>query len=457
MSKPEPFVRIVVIDDDQQSLSLVSAALEQEGVRIFRAADPAEGLELVRRERPQIVLSDLMMPKMSGMEVLEQIIDQDPSTDVILMTAYYSTESAVEAIQKGACDYLNKPLAIERLQERVGRLIAEARARQKADALDGELLQAHSFQGMIGRSPLMHDVFARVRRIAPHFRTALLTGQTGTGKELAARALHDLSPVAKGPFAVCNCAALAENLVESELFGYARGAFTGANQDKMGLFEFAHGGTLLLDEIGEMPLAIQAKLLRAVQHQEVQRLGSPTARKVNVRIVAATNRDLRSSVAAKEFRDDLFYRLSMVEIRLPSLAERKEDLPLLLRHFVDHFASQYNKPIDGLTRRAGMLLTRHSWPGNVRELENVVGYAAMMARSSLIDVHDLPQLVVSGAPAAPPHDPYPMVSIEEIQRLHARRVLEKVGGDKLMAAQILKVSRATLYRLLAEKARGEPG
>ena len=293
---------------------MVSAALEQEGVEILTADDPEQGLKIVREEQPQIVLLDLMMPKMSGMEVLERIIDEDPSIDVILMTAHYSTESAVEAIQKGACDYLNKPLLIERLEERVGRLIADARARRKADALEDELLEAHCFQGMIGRSPLMREVFARVRRIAPHFRTALLTGQTGTGKELVARALHELSPVAKGRFVVCNCAALAENLVESELFGYVRGAFTGANQDKTGMFEHAQGGTLLLDEIGEMPPPVQAKLLRAVQEKEVQRLGSPIIRKVNVRIVAATNRDLRSSLGEKHFREDLFYRLSMVEI-----------------------------------------------------------------------------------------------------------------------------------------------
>ena len=450
MTKTEPNITILAIDDDRQCLALVEAALEQDGVEILTADDPEHGLEIARQRRPQIVLLDLMMPKVSGMEVLERLVEHDPATDVILMTAYYSTESAVEAIQKGACDYLNKPLVIDRLQERVGRLIAEARVRQMADRLDEQLLEAHCFQGMIGRSPLMHEVFARVRRIAPHFRTALVTGPTGTGKELVARALHDLSPVTRGPFVVCNCAALAENLVESELFGYVRGAFTGANQDKTGLFEYAQGGTLLLDEIGEMPPPIQAKLLRAVQQQEVQRLGSPMVRKVNVRIVAATNRELRSSVTEKTFREDLFYRLSMVEIKLPTLAERKEDLPLLIRHFVEYFAGQYGKPITGLTRRAEMALNRHPWPGNVRELENVIGYAAMMTQSSKIDVHDLPQLAGNGGTAA--EGAYPMVSVDEIQRIHARRVLEEVGGDKVMAAQILEVSRATLYRLLSERA-----
>jgi DNA-binding NtrC family response regulator len=385
------------------------------------------------------------------MDVLERIMEEDPSTNVILMTAYYSTESAVEAIRKGACDYLNKPLRIDQLRERVGQLIGEARARQRASELDEELIQAHSFRGIIGRSPVMQEVFSRVSRIAPHFRTALLTGQTGTGKELAARALHDLSPVAKGPFVVCNAAALPENLVESELFGNMRGAFTGANQDKAGMFEHAHGGTLFLDEIGEMPLPIQAKLLRAVQQQEVQRLGSSVARKVNVRIVAATNRDLRASVANKEFREDLFYRLSMVEIRLPRLAERKEDLPLLLRHFVERFSEQYGKPIDGLTRRAEMVLNRHHWPGNVREVENVIGYAAMMAHGSRIDVQDLPELVAKAALDVPTGGEYPMVCVDEIQKLHARNVLERVGGDKVAAAQVLKVSRATLYRLLADR------
>ena len=445
---PAGNVVLVAIDDDPQSLALVSAALEQDGLEIVTVDDPVRGLEIVRRRRPQIVLVDLMMPKISGLELLERIVETDPATDVILMTAHYSTESAVEAIQKGACDYFNKPISIERLQERVDRLIGEARHRQKANVLDQELIVTYCFEGIIGRSPLMIDVFARIRRVARFFRSALLTGASGTGKELVARALHKLSSAAAGPFVVCNCAAIAENLVESELFGHTRGSFTGATQDKMGLFEYANNGTLLLDEISEMPLAAQAKLLRAVQQQEVQRVGSPAVRKVNVRIVAATNRDLRKAVALKEFREDLFFRLAMVEIALPPLAERKEDLPLLTRHFVDYFARQYGKPVEGLTRRAEAVLARYQWPGNVRELENVIGSACMMTDSARIDVQDLPESLVAIADDRTLGG-HPLVSLDRMSRIHARRVLEQVGGDKIEAAQILGVSRATLYRLLA--------
>jgi len=241
-----------------------------------------------------------------------------------------------------------------------------------ATQLDQQMVDTFQLEGIVGRSPLILDVFDAIRRVALHFRTALITGETGTGKELAAHALHRLSPVSDKTFAVCNCSALVETLFESELFGHVRGAFTGATQDKVGLFEYAHQGTVFLDEIGDMPLAGQAKLLRVLQNQEVQRVGSPAIRKVDVRFVAATNQDLRALVREHRFREDLYYRLSMVEITLPRLVDRKEDLPLLERYFIEKFATQYNKPIRGMTRRARALLGRRDWPGNVRELENVI-------------------------------------------------------------------------------------
>lgn len=444
-------VTLIVVDDDPQSLALVTAALKREELEIVTEEDPRNALDLVRRRRPQIALVDLMMPHISGMELLDRILEIDPSIDVILMTAHYSTESAVEAIRKGACDYMNKPLSLGKLRERVDALVAEAKRRDKAQLLDEQLLDAYRFQGIIGRSPLMLEVFARIRRVAPHYRTALVTGATGTGKELAAKALHELSPIASGPFVVCNCAAIPENLVESELFGHMKGAFTGAVADRSGMFETAHGGTLFLDEIGEMPAPAQAKLLRAVQSQEIQRVGSSAVRKVNVRIVCATNRDLRSLAAEKAFREDLYYRLSMVELKLPSLAERMEDLPLLLRHFIDHFSAKYGKAIDGATRRMEAALARHRWPGNIRELENVIGYACMVTDSVQIDVPDLPDSFLS-VPQASGATQVELVTVDEIQRLHARRVLEYLGNDKVRAAEILGVSRATLYRLIADAA-----
>jgi transcriptional regulator with PAS, ATPase and Fis domain len=283
----------------------------------------------------------------------------------------------------------------------------------------------------------------------------LITGPTGAGKELVARALHRRSPSSANTLAVCNCSAIVETLFESELFGHVRGAFTGATQDKVGFFEYANGGTLLLDEIGEMPLVTQAKLLRVLQSNEIQRVGSPAARRVDVRVVAATNRDLRAMVAARQFREDLYYRLSMVEIQLPSLAERKEDLPLLERFFLERFAAQYKKPVRGLTRRAQALLARYHWPGNIREMENVLGNACMMAEGDAIDVHDLPERLRS-APGPGPDEmdstDKDMSSLEAVQRRHTLRVLDAVKGNKTRAAEILGISRATLYRLLQEGA-----
>jgi DNA-binding NtrC family response regulator len=335
------------------------------------------------------------MPHMSGMEVLERIMEIDPATDVILITAHYSSESAVEAIKKGASDYLNKPVSIRPLRDRIGKLVEEARKWRRSLELEDELRNHSEFEGIVGRSPQMLEMFSRIRRVAPHYRTLLINGETGTGKDLVARAIHRLSPVASGRYVVLNCSAVVETLFESELFGHVKGSFTGATSDKLGLFEHAHGGTLFLDEIGDMPLATQAKLLRVLQNQEVQRVGSLSARKVDVRVIAVTNHDLRAAIAEKRFREDLYYRLSMVEIETPRLAERKEDLPLLERHFVARFAALYGKEIRALTRRAQIRLSQHSWPGNVRELENVVGNAGMMTISDMIDVQDLPAYLIA--------------------------------------------------------------
>jgi len=369
---------LLIIDDNLGSLEMLSNALAQPDLEILTASDPEEGLDLVHSRHPQIVLTDLIMPHMSGMEVLDRIMEFDPATEVILMTAHYSTESAVEAIKKGASDYLNKPVSIAALREKIGRVVELARKGQYASRLEDELLASAAFEGMVGNSPTMWDMFSRIRRVAPHYRAVLVTGETGTGKDLVAQALHRLSPAGQGRYVVLNCSAVVETLFESELFGHVRGSFTGASNDKAGLFEHAHGGTLFLDEIGDMPLATQAKLLRVLQNQEVQRVGSLTARKVDVRVVAATNHDLRAAIAEKRFREDLYYRLSMVEIKVPSLEDRKEDLPLLERHLIAKFASQYGKEIHALTRRAQIRLAMHSWPGNVRELENVIGHACMM-------------------------------------------------------------------------------
>jgi len=448
-------ISIVILDDNPGSLELLSTALARDGVTIHTASLPSQALALVEKHRPQLVLTDLVMPEMTGLEVLKRIMQTAPATDVVLMTAHYTTETAVQAIRNGAADYLEKPIRLHILRERVGRLIADAERRQAAGA-DAE------FEGLIGSSPRMAELFARILRIAPHYRSALIQGATGTGKDLVARALHARSGV-KGQYVVLNCSAVVETLFESELFGHVRGAFTGADRDKPGLIEAASEGTLFLDEIGDMPLATQAKLLRALQNQEIQRVGSLQMRKVNVRVIAATHRNLRQAVADRLFREDLYYRLAMVEIPVPSLAERKEDLPLLIRHFIEKFSQQYGKPIRNLSPRARLLLERHSWPGNVRELENVLGHACMMAETDEIDVADLPSAVTgsatgvappaSGEAAAPSSTVAPPTaapsaaedaSLAEHERQLVASALEKAQGNQSQAARALGIGRDAL-------------
>jgi DNA-binding NtrC family response regulator len=448
-------LKLLAIDDDAQNLEIIKLALKREGLEIMTAQDPEEGFELFLRTRPKIVLLDLVMPKVSGIELLERIVSVDAGVDVILITAHYSAESAVEAIQKGAADYMTKPIEIEKLRSRISSLLDDAEMRQKTLRLDQELIDAYQFEGMVGRSPLMLEVYAKIRRIAPHFRTVLVTGATGTGKELAAKALHRLSPAARGPFIVCNCSALVENLVESELFGYVRGAFTGATQDKVGMFEHADGGSIFLDEIGELAPAAQAKLLRVLQNRQVQRVGSLTPRNIDVRVIAATHRDLKKMVREGHFREDLYYRLGVVEIPMPVLANRREDLPLLERYFIQKFSAEYNKPIAGLVRRAQTRLATYPWPGNVRELENVIGNACMMTDANLIDINDLPDRL-RGPLTEELGGDETFLPLEELQRRHILRVLEGVGGNKARAAEVLGIGRATIYQLLSRMKSEEP-
>jgi DNA-binding NtrC family response regulator len=442
-------VKIIAIDDDPAALELFTEALSQGGVEILTSTVAADGLEMILRQHPEIVLLDLLMPDVSGMELLDKIVEASPTTDVILITGKYSTDSAVEAIRKGACDYITKPVSVSDLRKRIGILISEATRRKRALQLEGEILKTFQFEGMVGRSPLMLEMYRTIRRVAPHFRTALVIGETGTGKELVAGALHRLSPVASGRMITCNCSAIVETLFESELFGHVRGAFTGATHDKTGMVEYASGGTLFLDEIGDMPLQTQVKLLRTVETGELQRVGSPAIRKADVRIIAATNRNLRELMTSEQFREDLYYRLSMIEIRVPRLADRREDLSMLERHFLDKFSAKYKKSIAGITSRAQVILSRYHWPGNVRELENVLGHACMMAETNTIDVRDLPEILKKQKTPEIPADES-LLSLDEVRRRHVVRVLEETKGNKALAAKILGINRATLYRFLKE-------
>lgn len=438
----DSLLTVLVVDDNTGSLELLAAGLKAPGVRILTSLDPVEALALVETERPQIVITDLVMPGLTGIELLERIHRIDPTIDVILMTAYYTTETAVDAIRKGASDYLNKPVSLAVVRDLVTRLAADARQRSGAVQAD-----ERSFQGIIARSPKMWALFTKIRRVAPHYRTALITGPTGTGKDLVARAIHALSPVAGGHFVVLNCSAVVETLFESELFGHMRGSFTGASADKPGLFEHANNGTLFLDEIGDMPLSTQAKLLRVIQEQEVLRVGSLTPRKINARIVAATNIDLRAAVAAGKFREDLYYRLNMLELAVPPLIDRPEDVMPLANHFAARFSRQFDRRITGISQRAKLVLASHEWPGNVRELENVIGHACLMADAETIDVADLPAYLWTqprAAAVAAAATGGTSISLDDQESRSIQHALVATGGNQSQAARLLGIGRDAL-------------
>jgi DNA-binding NtrC family response regulator len=445
-----PSVIVVAIDDDPATLGQVSKALSADSqLNLFTANTSSEGLELVAARHPKIVLLGSGLSTSEGVPLFQHLIELDPGMDVILLTDNYSDECAIKAIQEGACDCLAKPVCVDQVRERIDSLVAAALARRRTLELDRELMEAFRFEGMVGRSPLMLDLYGKITRVARHFRAVLISGATGTGKELAARAVHARSPARDCPFVPINCAAIAETLAESELFGHVKGAFTGASQDRVGLFEHANGGTIFLDEVGEMSLPLQAKLLRVIQNQEMYRVGSPAVKKVDVRIIAATNRDLAALIKKKKFREDLYYRIAMVHLKLPSLADRKEDLPILQREFVERSARHCGKIIRGITRRAQTVLNRYTWPGNVRELENVLTHACMMTDTEFVDVDDLPDYVLE--PAKVEVTSQSPLTLEEMDRRYARRIITQFGGNKVKAAEVLGISRATLYRLLASE------
>ena len=441
-------VCLLVIDPDHSVFEELRRALDHLPITVLWATDLHSG-KIRCRELPvnvvflNISLDDRRFP-------LHQLFGSDSALDFVLMTDGSTQIEAEEAAARGASEVLTQPLDSDRLRQIVSTFVLHAGTRQHTRELEDELLGEYEFQSMVGRSPAMLDVFSMVRRIAPLFQTALITGPTGTGKELVAHAMHNLSPRAQARFVVCNCSALVETLLESQLFGHVRGAFTGASQDKAGLFEYAHHGTLFLDEIGELPLTAQAKLLRVLQSRELQRVGSPAMQTVDVRVIAATNRDLRELASKGKFREDLFYRLSMIEVHLPPLVDRKEDLQLLERHFLHLYSVRYGKRIRGFSRRAQLLLAHYPWPGNVRELENVVANACMMAQNEVIGESDLPESIREHRSRPQVADPG-LITFEELQTRHLQYVLSRVDGNKVRAAEILGVSRATIYDMLARR------
>lgn len=437
-----------ILDHDLQQLDELTALIAEMGYESAPTSDPEEALKLVRLGRCRLVLADMHVNGMDGYEFLDRALRCDPGVHVIVMSGDYTLDSALEAIRRGATDFLPKPVTQLRLKRTLDEVAALYDQRRRVRALEEQLLKDLEFHGIVGKSPAMLEVFDFARKVAKHYTNVLVVGPTGTGKELVARAIHQISPVNQQRLAVCNCSALVDTLLESQLFGHMRGAFTGATDTRPGLFEYANGGTVFLDEIGETSLAMQAKLLRVIQNREIQRVGSPEVRQINVRLIAATNRDLRAEVLTGRFREDLFYRLSSIQIRIPSLAERLEDIPLLMHFFLKKYNNAYGKSISGLTRRAQAVLLQHPWPGNVRELENVISSACITATGDFIDLHDLPeQLQHRGSRGGEVNDWRPL-SLEEVRKVHIRKVLELCQGNRLRAAQILGIGRTSLYRYL---------
>ena len=436
---------ILIIDDDDSLRRVTEYTLQQAGYQTLTAVDGHAGLELFQRELPPVVITDIQMPGLSGYQVLQQIKAQRPETLVIIITAFGTVEKAVEAMRQGAYDYLTKPFSREELRLVVEKALSFADLRQENRRLRQKLAGREEAPPIIGRSEAMQQVFELVRRVAPSEATVLIGGESGTGKELIARAIHQGSERRNGPFVAVNCAAIPADLLESELFGHLKGAFTGAVKDRKGKFELADGGTLLLDEVGELPLELQPKLLRALQQREIEPVGG-LPRKIDVRVIAATNRDLEAEMAIGGFREDLYYRLAVIPIHLPALRQRRDDIPLLVKHFLGRQGADVS-----LSPEALQALTEYDWPGNVRELENNLERLLVLRRGPVIDLDELPPKLAQPRQRAVcgvlnlPDEGYPL---EELEREAVQEALRRCNGNQTQAAAFLRIPRHTLiYRM----------
>jgi two-component system response regulator PilR (NtrC family) len=444
---------ILVVDDERSMREFLTIFLSRAGYTVQAAANGAEARRAMADREYDLVITDLQMPDLSGLDVLAESKAAHPHTQVIVVTAYATTDTAVAAMKAGAYDYLVKPFKLDEVGLVVERAFERRLLLRQNVVLRDEIKGRYRLDRLLGKSAAMQRTFDMLRKIAPARTSVLVVGESGTGKELAARALHELSPRADHAFVAVNCGAIPETLIESELFGHVRGAFTGATTDKQGLFEAANGGTLMLDEVAELPLGMQVKLLRVLQERKVKPVGGVSEREIDVRVVAATNRDLETEVEKGTFRQDLYYRLNVIQVRMPPLRDRREDIPLLVDHFVKKFSAEHAQPITGVDPKAMSALTAHNFPGNVRELENLVERAVTLATGGRIAADDLPDL--SGAGRAPAGGPELAAvgfdlerELESFERRFVMKALERTDGNRTLAARLLGISfRSMRYRL----------
>ena len=444
---------VLVVDDDQSMCEMLEEVLARRGFTVRWTTSASEAIDTVAAADVDVILTDLNMRGMNGLELCERIVANRPDVPVVVITAFGNLETAVAAIRAGAYDFLTKPPEIDALVLALERAVQHRTLREEVKRLRRLVEEGRRFDDLLGSSPAMEKVQALLARIADSDASVLITGESGTGKEVVARALHRQGKRGKGPFVAINCAAMPEHLLESELFGHARGAFTDARTARAGLFVQANGGTLLLDEIGDLPLALQPKLLRAIQERVVRPLGGDAEVPFDVRLVSSTNRDLESAVEEERFREDLYFRVNVIHVAMPPLRARGSDVLLLAQSFLDRFATQAGKTLTGFSPAAAERLLSYAWPGNVRELQNCVERAVALAQYEEITVDDLPEriraykqshVLVAG------DDPSELVPLEEVERRYILRVMEAVGGNKTMAAQVLGLGRKTLYRKLEQ-------
>ena len=444
MNSPDKKEAILVVDDTPGTLEVLQRSLTAEGYTTYTAANAVDALSLLDGTSVDLVITDLKMPKISGIDLIRHIRGNCKDTAVMMITGYATVESAVEAVKSGAEEYVPKPFTDGELLAAVRRVLDKLRHRREAATKPAQ--KPESAYGLIGESPAMQKVFAAIRKASSTSATVLITGESGSGKELVARAIHYSSARASAPFVPVNCGGIPESLLESELFGYVKGAFTDAHESRAGFFQTADGGTIFLDEIGETSIAMQVKLLRVLQDKEVRMVGDSRARKVDVRIIAATNKDLPSLIQSRVFREELYYRINVVTIEVPPLRARGGDIPLLVRHFAEKFASELGKTVPRFSEKAMEAMQIYAWPGNARELENVIQRIVVMNDEQIIEVPDLPSFARFSALRTIGVNR----TLAEVEADHIRNVLANAGGNKTQAAQILGIDRKTLRKKIAQ-------